>query len=208
MALVFNHPFTLTIAGPTSSGKTHWVKKLVKNIDTLIKPTPQEVVWCYGEYQNSYIEMQTWPNFTFCEGFPDLEVLKSNKSVRKLLIIDDLMHAKKQDKLSEIYTKASHHWNLSVINLVQNLFYGGLRTSRINSHYLCLLKNPSDQLAISTLAKQLYPKNSKHFIEAYTNATLQPYSYLLVDLHQLTDESFRLRTKVFPGELQVVYVAK
>ena len=175
-------------------------------MEYLIEPVPEEVVWCYSEYQQAYYEMQQWSNVEFCEGMPDLEKLKSAKQKAKLLILDDLMQSKQKEKLTEIYTKGSHHYNLSVLTLVQNIFYSGLRTARINSHYLVLLKNPSDKLQVANLAKQLYPQNSRHLIESYHDATKDPYTYLLIDLHQLTPDLYRLRSKIFPSEITVIYV--
>ena len=39
-------------------------------------------------------------------------------------------------------------------------------------------------------------------------STEQPYSYLLLDLSNEQDELLRLRSNVFPGERQVVFVPK
>ncbi|KFM83158.1 hypothetical protein X975_06245, partial [Stegodyphus mimosarum] len=39
------HPFTMVVAGPTSSGKTVFVKKLVQHRS--IDPFPTKIVWCY-----------------------------------------------------------------------------------------------------------------------------------------------------------------
>jgi hypothetical protein len=54
----------------------------------------------------------------------------------------------------------------------------------------------------------MYPNGSKSATEAFTDATEKPYGYLLVDLKPDTDEKYRLRTNVFPGEQTVVYVKK
>ena len=111
------------------------------------------------------------------------------------------------DKLTSLFTKESHHWNLSVVHIVQNLYFEGLRSARINSQYLVLMKNPSDQSQVATLARQLSPKR-QFLIEAYQDATSQPHGYLYIDLHQGTDDLLRFRTNIFPGEQAVVYVAK
>ena len=205
---LLEHPFTAIVAGPTKAGKTVWVKNLVLNANRMISPAPEIIYWCYSEWQPIYNEVQS-PSIQFCQGFPDLEKLKQNADKAKLIILDDLMQEMKGDKrLTQLFTKGSHHWNVSVIHIVQNLFFDGIRTSRINAQYLILMKNPSDQLQTSTLAKQLYPGNTPYFIEAYRDACKQSYGYLLVDLCQETPENLRLRTKVFPGELQIAYVSK
>ena len=57
-------------------------------------------------------------------------------------------------------------------------------------------------------ARQMYPTCWKFAVEGYEDATSVPYGYLLVDLKPDQDERCRLRTCVFPGELQHVYVRK
>ena len=66
-----------------------------------------------------------------------------------------------------LFTKGSHHRNLSVIYIVQNLFHQGKgnRSISLNSHYLVLFKNPRDKLQILTLAKQMYPSETAWFIK-------------------------------------------
>jgi hypothetical protein len=70
------------------------------------------------------------------------------------------------------------------------------------------MKNPSDQLQASTLAKQLFPGNSKYFMEAYKDACRESFGYLLVDLSQDTLEPMRLQTNVFPNQMNIIYVPK
>ena len=78
----------------------------------------------------------------------------------------------------------------------------------LNSHYLVLFKNARDATQISHLAGQMYPGKSKFMIEAYRDATSSPFSYLLIDLKQATEDKLRLRTNIFPGETTYVYVPK
>ena len=59
---------------------------------------------------------------------------------------------------------------------------------------MLIFRNPRDSLGIATLARQMYPKNVGYLLESYNDATKRPYGYLLLDLHQLTPESMRLRT--------------
>ena len=138
----FNHPFTAIVSGPTKAGKTYWVKNLVLNAQEMIVPTPKKIYWCYGEWQPLYNELQGY-GVHFCQGLPDLQELKETPAQPKLLILDDLMQEMKTDKrLIQLFTKGSHHWNVSVLHIVQNLFFDGMRTSRVNAQYLVLMKNP------------------------------------------------------------------
>ena len=64
-----------------------------------------------------------------------------------LLIVRNicLVHAGKDNRIVNLFTKGLHHRNLSVIYIVQNLFHqrkGNRSISLFNSHYLDLFKNP------------------------------------------------------------------
>jgi len=78
----------------------------------------------------------------------------------------------------------------------------------LNAHYMVLFKNPRDVSQFANLARQMYPKSPQFAIEAYKDATRQPYSYLLVDLRLKQDEDLRLRANIFSGETHYVYVPK
>ena len=81
-------------------------------------------------------------------------------SKRNLIVLDDQMiDASKDKRIENLFTRGSHHRNLSVIYIVQNLFYQekDSRSITLNSHYLILFKNPRDKLQIVTLAKQMCP---------------------------------------------------
>ena len=45
-AFVFRHPFTIILAGPTSCGKTTWMKHLLQQAETMIRP-PEKILWFY-----------------------------------------------------------------------------------------------------------------------------------------------------------------
>ena len=206
--MFMKQPFTALVAGPTKAGKTVWVKNLITNSNCMINPPPEQIFYSYSEWQPMYQELVTY-GVNMVEGLPDMASLKLNPACPKLLVLDDLMQEMKSDKkLAQLFTKGSHHWNLSVVHIVQNIFFEGLRTSRVNAQYLILMKNPSDQLQATTLAKQLFPGKIQYFLEAYKDACSEPHGYLFVDLCQDTPEAFRLQTCIFPDQLHVVYVPK
>jgi hypothetical protein len=111
----------------------------------------------------------------------------------------------------DLFTKLSHHRDVSVVFVTQNLFHRNrfVRTMNLNTHYLVLFKNPRDASQVSVLARQMYPGKSKFVVEAYKDATKNPFGYLLIDLRPETDESYRLRTNIFPDDgRQYAYVPK
>lgn len=205
MDVRLKHPFTCTVAGPTSSGKTQFVFRLIRHVNELINPPPERILYCYGEFQSSFAE---FPQVEFHEGLPD--VGQFDGRFRVLLIVDDLMNEADQN-VCNIFTKLSHHRNMSVVFVTQNLFHRNrhVRTMNLNTHYLVLFKNPRDAGQVATLARQMYPGKSKFVVEAYKDATKEPYGYLLIDLRPETDENYRIRTNIFPDdERQYVYIPK
>ena len=78
----------------------------------------------------------------------------------------------------------------------------------LNSHYMIIFKNPRDTLQVQTLVRQMYPGKSKFLTDAYKDASEKPYGYLVLDLKPETGEKFRVRTNIFPGEVQYVYLPK
>ncbi len=47
-----------------------------------------------------------------------------------------------------------------------------------------------------------------YFMESYKDACTECYGYLFIDLTQGTSEDMRLRTQIFPGQTQLIYVPK
>jgi len=199
----FKHPFTCLVAGPTGSGKTVFVQKFIKHINEMMVPKPTEIYWHYGQWQASYETMKTIVHFR--EGIPKMSDYEGYSD--RLIIIDDLMD-ETNASVTELFTKGSHHRNISVMYLVQNLFSKNKehRTISLNSQYLILFKNPRDASQINSLAKQMYPTHAKYLQDAYKQAVAQPYGYLLLDLKQCTSDKIRVRTDIFPGEEHIVFL--
>ena len=123
----------------TGSGKTAWVRSLLQQASETIYPPPERIVWCYSQWQPAYTEMQ---HIEFVKGIPTAleqdSYFDANK--RNLIVFDDQMiDASKDMRIVNLFTRGSHHRNLSVIYIVKNLFHQGKgsRSISLNSHYLC-----------------------------------------------------------------------
>ena len=146
------------------------------------------------------------PHIEFVEGIPTALEQDSYFDVNKrnLVVFDDQMiYARKDKRIVNLFTRGSHHRNLSLIYIVQNLFQQGKgsRSISLNSHYLVLFKNPRDKLQILTLAKQMYPEQTDFLLNQYDEeAEKRPFGYLLIDLKTTTRDNCQLRTNVLPSE--------
>ena len=190
----------MLVSGKTGSGKTVWMKQLLDS--SLVKP--DRIIWCYGQWQSLYEEMHKTikPKIEFVKGIPvDLQEDRFlDVRMKNLVIFDDLMsEAAKDNRIVDLFTKGSHHRNLSVIVLVQNIFHqsNGMRTISLNSHYLVLFKNPRDKGQVNILARQIFPDKVDHFMQTYDQAMSKPYGYVVIDLHPQTPDHQRLYTDIF-----------
>ena len=192
----------------------------------MIDPPPEQVTWYYCQWQSAYENLDI-PKLRLEEGLPK----SFDTGKRNVVVLDDLM-AETDGRVTELFTKKSHHSNTSVIYLVQNLFpkHKESRTISLNAQYMVVFKNPRDASQVTHLAKQMYPGRVNFVQETFKDATLAkqmypgrvnfvqetfkdatnvPYGYLLVDLKQDTPEDLRLRTTILPDDaVQYVYVPK
>jgi hypothetical protein len=113
--------------------------------------------------------------------------------IRNMIVLDDLMStAAKDPRIKDLFTEGSHHRNLTVIALNQNMYFGKDPTQRRKCHYLVLFKNPIDRQPIATLGRQMYSGRAHDFLQKFEEVTKEPYSYLVVDLKPETPEWRRL----------------
>lgn len=201
-----NHPFTCIVSGPTGSGKTSLVKSIIEQ--KAISPKPKNILWLYAADQPLYKDLR---NVKFYQGIPEDIEDRFDKNKTNLLIIDDLMtKCHSDERLTRLFSVGSSHMNLSIIFIIHNIFHQGkeMRNISLNSHYIILFKNPRDSLQISTLARQMYPGNSKFLIEAYQDATSKPHGYLLIDCKPKTEDNLRVRTGILPKDIHYVYIPR
>ena len=191
----------MIVSGCTCSGKTTFVKKILKNIDLFEFP-PRKIYYCYGVYSPAF---ETMKNVELIQGLPNDFSKLAEPNEHRLVILDDLQQEAASSKAVEtLFTRDAHHKNLSVCLLNQNLFYQGkfCRTIALNAHVLVLFRNPRSNSQIRILESQI---GLKHLREAYTDAMNTPYGYLIIDLSPTADPTYKMRTHIFPGEDVIIY---
>ncbi len=202
---------SICVVGPTGVGKTHWIVRLLKNLDGMyVKDPPKKILYCYGSFQPLFNDLERdIPSFTLHQGLPNRsEIDEFADGQQGLIVLDDLMHIVVENPEMELlFTRGCHHQNISVIFVVQNLYSRGksARTIALNTGYLVLFKNVRDVTQIATLGRQIFPRKSGILVEAYRDATKRPFGYLIVDSVPYAEDEYRLRTNVFVGEDPVIY---
>ena len=202
---------TIAITGTTSSGKTTWLYRLLRHKDEMFAVPPERILYCYGIFQSLFDEMKKRvPAITFCPGLPtesELDSLTSNGK-HNLVILDDLMNrVTKNEDMELLFTRGAHHRRLTIIYLNQNMYCQGKssRTINLNTHHMVLFRNPRDMSQISVLVRQVFPGKGNALVEAYRDCMKEPFGYLVLDLSPFTEDKYRMRTRIYPGETTVIY---
>ncbi len=191
------------LAGPSGAGKTTLLEKILINRETILDKQPQHIVFCYKNSQEGYavFNLLNVP-VEFIKGIPD--DLTFDPKLNNILIIDDLMSdCKDNQNVANFFTRRSHHENISVIFLSQNIFMKGscARDISLNCSYLILFDNPRDRQQIDL---------TKGFMEIFEDAVTikNGFKYILYDFKPSTEEGMRIQTGVIPGEERIIYALK
>lgn len=201
--------FTMLIVGGSGSGKSVFTSNLLHYRNQIMSNQPEKIVWCYSVWQPLYDEIQKHSSsIQFIQGVPSMELIQSGNFI---LVVDDLMDSEETAiVMCDIFTKYSHHHNITCIFILQNLFpkFKQARTISLNAHYIVLMKNTRDRAQIRHLGSQVFPGNVKYLVDTFEDATKEPFSYLLLDFKPETPEQIRLRTKIFPTDTTMVTYLK
>ena len=220
----FQHPFMMTICGPSQCGKTHFIKELIKFNDEIFEPPFTKLLYYYSSsYQEMFDEIKSIINeqkntalqnyeFIKCKlHIPSVTDIKQKLGNQTLIILDDLMinatdNKDNTKKLDEIATRDCHHEDFSIIFTCQNLNYGNtkLRTARTNSQYIIVFNNVGDNRNLKTL---LFNKGlSKNFMECLIDDMNEnDHGYIVFDNHIKSKHNVRIRKDIFPNELTTIY---
>lgn len=210
--IIFKCPFTLMIAGPSGAGKTTLLERILINKKAIFDKQPDRIVICYKNNQAGYEVFNLLDvNVEFIQGVPDN--LEFDPKLNNVLILDDLMEECKDNKnVASYFTRRSHHENISVIFLTQNVFMQGkcVRDISLNCNYLILFDNPRDRQQIRVVGQQMFPKNTQGFMEIFNDAVTgkSGYKYILYDFKPDTEERMRIQTGIIPGDERIIYTLK
>ena len=209
----FKSPSTFILAGASQCGKTSMTLNILRHGDILFEDgrCVQNVVYFYKEWQKSFNGakneglVQQWVNeLPSCESIRDRVTLFKDRG-GSIVVIDDFASQLNKD-IIVIFSVLSHHLNVTVLLLTQNLFSKNpvFREISLNSTYIILFKNPRDASQITSYAKQFSPGKINYIIDSFREATKRPYSYLLFDHHQSTPDTIRVRSRFLPHELPTI----
>lgn len=198
--IMFKTPSNILVVGPSQSGKTFFVTQLLQDRSRYFKPAPSSVHYCYG-VRNKLMPQLQKQGVQFHEGLPDGEATLDAwfKGRPGILVIDDLMAEGGNSKeLQDIFTKFSHHKDLTVIYLTQDIFPSGRYSKTIsrNFHYMVVFNNPRDGTGLRNLLVQAFPAQWRTVLDTTQRLLDRPHGYVMFDFHPATPNGMRVYTDV------------
>ena len=206
----FQDSSNIIISGCSGSGKTHFVSRLIKYKSCMFASPPTKVLYVYRHWQPLYSDIEREnDNVQFIDSLPSEDELKQIVSGHKhsLFICDDMIREIGSNSfICDVFTRLSHHLNLTTILLVQNLSMPGKYNSTLcrNAHVSVLMKSAREAYGIRTLGVQL--SDYHNLLAAYKDATQAPFTYLVCDTHPRSNSQYRYRSQIFPDDSDCVII--
>lgn len=210
MLLPFYSPLRGIISGPSESGKSTFIGKLINNADILIKPPPRRIFY-FTKYPNGVSKEIKRPIEIF-EGLPTRDFIDNlNPNEESLIIIDDLsIEAGNSEDIANIFI-CGRHKSANVLLVTNSIFQRNSKYARdmsLNSNFFVLMMTCRDKSQIYPFSYQISPNNPRRLANIYFNHCVKPFSYLVVDLNPKCPDLLRYRSSIFPGENLEIFLGE
>ena len=167
-------PFRLFLSGPSNSGKSLFILRLIQNLDLVFESQFKTIFYCHpyydtlGEKDKKLMNdlKLAYPSIIITHEIPPLLDLQ-RLDAPTLLILDDLISSiVKNESMAHLYSIYSSHCNVSIITTTQNYFEPGKFSKTIirNQTILVLFQTNSDRQSTNIITRQIFPGQS-HFLE-------------------------------------------
>jgi GTPase SAR1 family protein len=184
-----NPPFRLLVVGSSGSGKSNTVINLIYNMPnyfysiSIITKNADEPLY-------NFLKKKLGDSVCIYEGLDDIPPLDSyDKSVPHLVIFDDLVLEKNQDKIIEYFVRG-RKLNISTVYISQSYFRTP-KTIRANINYLILKKISSNRDLGLILNDYSLGVSKEQLYSIYKYATKNKFDFLLIDIDAPEEERFR-----------------
>lgn len=209
-----NEGTAILIAGPSGCGKTYRTMKFIEyKEDIFTNPAcMQRILFYYNVETDLFKEYRHMENIEWINEYPSRldyieEVANKYKDKGGITVIIDDFASQLAPSIEKLFTALSHHKNITVFLLSQNLFFGSKTWQRnisLNCKHFLIFPNYRDQKQFNQFARQLEPApgQAKYLIEAYEKISKSAdYSYLWVNCEpNLKNKFLRIRTNVMRDE--------
>ena len=219
----FRQPSNILVSGPSQTGKSNFLYRLIKNKHLLFTSVPKSVFYVYPSQHpllDKMIEEKLVDKVlkSLPENVESLEKLLTNhKADGSILVIDDAL-TQLRPYLPQLFEVLSHRANCTIILVSQNNFVDSATFRRASNgcHYHVLMKHARNSMKVRNLLQQIDNCNVKFGMDAYKDAVKlkKPlggegppiYGYVVLDVYPFTNESTRIRSSIFPEEHDPVTV--
>jgi len=206
-------PCALCITGPSQSGKSTFILKLIKYRDQMFNQTFKRLIYCQPANLcirgNPVFEqiLKEFPTAELVCGLPDVTKLNLDMDTSpKCIIIEDLMvELMNSAEMVHLFTVQVHHSNLTVLASNHNHFYNSRFAKSLsrNIGYKVFFYNRLDLRELKMISAQI-SNNSNFLIECF-NFLMSKFSnnnaYILIDgSFQSKMKSLFVRSHIFPQE--------
>ena len=140
-------------------------------------------MWIYKTWQDElFKEIAGRFNIEFLDDLRNFEEMGRQENTA--IVIDDyFVEAANNNQVLALFSRG-RHLNITIILLSHNLFHRGkyARDMSLNMDYIVIFKNVRDTTQIRHLGQQMYPENKDFLVNAFRDATKEPYTNLVLDL--------------------------
>lgn len=221
-------PAIFAVIGSSRSGKTTWVRNLFRNLHDNIPNCPEIVslILVFRHYQPLYQEIvnhikDLYPavSIKIFEEWPEKEILErefwppTNERQQSLIIIDDVGYMIKGEAFEALCRGISHHCNVSVFFLSQDLSSESKRVKNAlkNANYFVLTKSSQHGPLLRDLQMKLFPYQKGYLSFAYEELLTKsceggPYGYCVIDKQVSTEPKYSVKTGVLHGENGYIFM--
>ena len=188
-------PFRMIVSAPSGSGKSNFILNLIhlfsqgkgtfKDIQIFTRNKSEPLYDFLTEKTNNKISIQEG-----LKNLPDLD--KMDKKENHLVVFDDLVLEKNQERICEYYIRA-RKMNCSIIYLSQS-FYRIPKIIRSNCNYFVILKMSGTREVNMIMSEFSFGITKDQLLNMYKYATSEKFSVLLIDVDE-PDKKYRKNFK-------------
>ena len=211
--------FRCVLLGCSESGKSSFIKQLIKNKSKLFQGEYEKIIYCspnnsarhdleYREMLQKWAEPAEMKFYNHIIEENELLEIADTTSNRLLLFIDDFsLEIFQTDMVYSLYTRLSSHRSIdSCISLHQGgssksgggRFYQAVLS---NCNFIVLFRNISNRASIGEISKRIYPYANNFLMRCLNKSTdiTGMHSYICIDasLSNELNHNYGIRTNIF-----------
>ena len=226
----FKTPCNIILTGPTQSGKSTFIRKLIFWRRLLFAPVPEKVFYVYAARDPLIDKMiEKGQIHKAIKNLPkDYNTLEKMVTKYKkegvLLIVDDGL-SQLEKYLPTVFEELTHRANTTILFVSQVMFLNSSlwRRLSLNTHYMIAFRNKRNSLQIRALASQFSQCNPRFVSNSFIDATKPKptikldendensafgYGYIILNFNPMSPEILSLVTNILPTDKDPVAVYK